>query len=64
MEPLDDHIPVPRRRREDNPQRRLRKGLYILPSLVTTANIAAGYYAILQVTPVHRRNGGILTMPR
>ena len=50
MEPLDDHVPVPRRRREDNPQRRLRKGLYILPSLFTTANIAAGYYAILQVT--------------
>ena len=50
MEPLDDHFPVPRRRREDNPQRRLRKGLYILPSLFTTANIAAGYYAILQVT--------------
>jgi CDP-diacylglycerol--serine O-phosphatidyltransferase len=50
MEPLDDHVPVPRRRREDHPQRRLRKGLYILPSLFTTANIAAGYYAILQVT--------------
>ncbi|MGA2695737.1 MAG: phosphatidylcholine/phosphatidylserine synthase [Terriglobales bacterium] len=50
MEPLDDHFPVPRRRREDYPQRRLRKGLYILPSLFTTANIAAGYYAILQVT--------------
>lgn len=50
MEPLDDHFPVPRRRREDNPQRKLRKGLYILPSLFTTANIAAGYYAILQVT--------------
>jgi CDP-diacylglycerol---serine O-phosphatidyltransferase len=41
---------VPKRRREDIPQRRLRKGMYILPSLFTTANIAAGYYAILQVT--------------
>jgi CDP-diacylglycerol--serine O-phosphatidyltransferase len=40
----------PLRRREDHPQRRLRKGMYILPSLFTTANIAAGYYAILQVT--------------
>ena len=40
----------PKRRREDRPQRRLRKGMYILPSLFTTANIAAGYYAILQVT--------------
>lgn len=41
---------IPRRRKEDQPSRRLRKGLYILPSLFTTANIAAGYYAILQVT--------------
>ena len=45
-----DDPSVPRRRKEDNPPRRLRKGLYILPSLFTTANIAAGYYAILQVT--------------
>ena len=37
------------RRQEDLPQRRLRKGMYILPSLFTTANIALGYYAILQV---------------
>lgn len=37
------------RRRDDLPARRLRKGLYILPSLFTTANIAAGYYAMLQV---------------
>lgn len=41
---------IPRRRKEDQPPRRLRKGLYILPSIFTTANIAAGYYAILQVT--------------
>jgi CDP-diacylglycerol---serine O-phosphatidyltransferase len=41
---------VPKRRKEDNPSKRLRKGMYILPSLFTTANIAAGYYAILQVT--------------
>jgi CDP-diacylglycerol--serine O-phosphatidyltransferase len=41
---------VPRRRQEDRPPRRLRKGMYILPSLFTTANIALGYYAILQVT--------------
>ena len=31
------------------PRRRLSKGMYILPSLFTTANLAAGYYAILQV---------------
>jgi CDP-diacylglycerol--serine O-phosphatidyltransferase len=46
---MDDEVPgVPRRRREDLPPRRMRKGLYILPSLFTTGNIAAGYYAILQ----------------
>jgi CDP-diacylglycerol---serine O-phosphatidyltransferase len=37
------------RRRDDPSQRRQRKGMYIIPSLFTTANIAAGYYAILQV---------------
>jgi CDP-diacylglycerol--serine O-phosphatidyltransferase len=42
-------VEIPRRRREDRPQRRMRKGMYILPSLFTTANLAAGYYAILQV---------------
>ncbi len=42
-------VPVPRRRREDQQPRRQRKGMYILPSLFTTANIAAGYYAILQI---------------
>ena len=31
------------------PRRRLSKGMYILPSLFTTANIALGYYAILEV---------------
>lgn len=41
---------TPKRRKEDHPSRRLRKGMYILPSLFTTANIAFGYYAILQVT--------------
>jgi CDP-diacylglycerol---serine O-phosphatidyltransferase len=40
---------IPKRRKEDRPPRRLRKGMYILPSLFTTANLAAGYYAILQV---------------
>jgi CDP-diacylglycerol---serine O-phosphatidyltransferase len=40
---------IPRRRRDDRPSRRLRKGLYILPAIFTTANLAAGYYAILQV---------------
>ena len=38
----------PNRRMADERPRRLRKGLYILPSLFTTANLAAGFYAILQ----------------
>ena len=38
------------RRKEDRPERRLRRGLYILPSLFTAANIAAGYYALVQIT--------------
>jgi len=48
---MDDEVPaIPRRRKEDRPPRRLRRGMYILPSLFTTANIAFGYFAILQVT--------------
>jgi CDP-diacylglycerol--serine O-phosphatidyltransferase len=43
----------PFRRAEDPLQpkqrRRLRKGMFLLPSLFTTANIALGYYAIVQV---------------
>jgi CDP-diacylglycerol--serine O-phosphatidyltransferase len=31
------------------PRRRFSKGMYILPSLFTTANMAEGFYAILQV---------------
>src|ERR1700687_412602 len=47
----DPEIPeVPRRRTGEKPVRRLRKGMYILPSLFTTANIAFGHYAILQIT--------------
>jgi CDP-diacylglycerol--serine O-phosphatidyltransferase len=38
---------IPMRRREDGPaRRRLRKGIYIVPSLFTTFNIALGFYAI------------------
>jgi CDP-diacylglycerol--serine O-phosphatidyltransferase len=48
---MEPEIPeLPKRRKEDQSPRRLRKGMYILPSLFTTANIAFGYYAILQVT--------------
>ena len=39
----------PRRRKEDLASRRLRKGMYVLPSLFTTANVALGCYALMQV---------------
>jgi CDP-diacylglycerol---serine O-phosphatidyltransferase len=45
----------PYRRASDRPRGRLRKGMYLLPSLFTTANIAAGFYAILQT--VHGSTG-------
>jgi len=38
---LDEKIPA-------SQKRRMRKGMYILPSLFTAANIGAGYYAITQ----------------
>ncbi len=45
-------MPVPLRRWEDqmppSRKRRMRKGMYILPSIFTAANIGAGYYAIAQ----------------
>jgi len=44
-----------RRRESDRPRGKMRKGMYILPSLFTTANIAAGFYAILQT--VHSASG-------
>lgn len=39
-----------RRRWDDNPERkrRFRKGIHILPSIFTAANVGAGYYAISQ----------------
>lgn len=45
----------PRRRDSNRPRGKLRKGMYILPSLFTTANIAAGFYAILET--VHGVSG-------
>src|SRR6202045_5371405 len=48
---MDAHVPeIERQRGAGKPPRRLRKGIYILPSLFTTANMAFGYYAILQIT--------------
>ncbi len=46
---------APQRRESDRRRGKLRKGMYILPSLFTTANIAAGFYAILQT--VHGVSG-------
>ncbi len=39
-----------KRRKEDRGSRRLRKGMYILPSLFTTANMYLGFYALQQIT--------------
>jgi CDP-diacylglycerol---serine O-phosphatidyltransferase len=39
---------IPHRRESDGRRGKMRKGMYILPSLFTTANIAFGFYAILQ----------------
>jgi CDP-diacylglycerol--serine O-phosphatidyltransferase len=47
--------PAPRRRESDRPRGKMRRGMYILPSLFTTGNIAAGFYAILQT--VHGASG-------
>jgi CDP-diacylglycerol---serine O-phosphatidyltransferase len=44
-DPEVPEVPRPEARRRP---RRLSKGMYILPSLFTTANIAFGYYAMLQ----------------
>ena len=46
---MDEPRQHPLRRKEDQTPRRFRKGLYILPSLFTAANVLLGYYAILQV---------------
>ena len=56
-------LPVPTRSQDQRrPPRRMSKGMYILPSLFTTGNMAAGFYAILEVvhatalTPWHLDN--------
>jgi CDP-diacylglycerol--serine O-phosphatidyltransferase len=45
----DPDVPVITRQEKKRAPRRLNKGMYILPSLFTTANIGFGFYAILQV---------------
>lgn len=42
-------LAVPKRRERQPGPRRMRKGMYIIPSLFTTGNMAAGFYAILEV---------------
>jgi CDP-diacylglycerol---serine O-phosphatidyltransferase len=42
-------VPAPNLGREARSRRRMSKGMYILPSLFTTGNMAAGFYAILEV---------------
>ena len=51
----------PGRRASD--ARRLRKGMYILPSLFTTANLAAGFYAISQTALGAAQAIGLETAP-
>ena len=53
-------LPIPRRRQDERRPRRMRKGMYILPSLFTTGNMAAGFYAILEVVHASAANFGHL----
>src|SRR5712672_2057812 len=48
---MDSDNPKPTQTPPRPPQRQRRqsKGMYIIPSLFTTGNMAAGYYAILQI---------------
>src|SRR4030095_1389012 len=45
----DSEVPPVPRPDTKKKARRVNKGMYILPSIFTTANIGLGYYAILQV---------------
>ncbi len=54
---------LPNRRMSDGQSRRLRKGMYILPSLFTTANLAAGFYAISQTAIGASRALGVFDAP-
>jgi CDP-diacylglycerol--serine O-phosphatidyltransferase len=42
-------LPIPKLKPDERRPRRMSKGMYILPSLFTTGNMAAGFYAILEV---------------
>jgi len=45
---MPDEIQYSRRQSDQGPRKR-RRGMYVLPSLFTAANVLLGYYAILQV---------------
>src|SRR5271156_3581238 len=48
--------PIPTSGKEGRRPRRMSKGMYILPSLFTTGNMAAGFYAILEVVHANALN--------
>lgn len=54
---------ISNRRSGDSRSRRLSKGMYILPSLFTTANLAAGFYAITQAALGAAHAQGLVTTP-
>jgi len=49
-------LPTARPNQDERRPRRMRKGMYILPSLFTTGNMAAGFYAILEVVHANALN--------
>src|ERR1039458_1709615 len=53
----------PHRRIGEGQSRRLRKGMYILPSLFTTANLAAGFYAISETALGAAHAQGMIAAP-
>jgi CDP-diacylglycerol--serine O-phosphatidyltransferase len=48
MQPVLDNLPL-RRRREDRPQR-FKRGVYLLPSMFTVANLFCGYACVVYAT--------------
>jgi CDP-diacylglycerol--serine O-phosphatidyltransferase len=54
---------VPQRLHSLGQARRLRKGMYILPSLFTTANLAAGFYAVSQAALGAAHAQGLYSVP-
>ncbi len=61
MQPLDGmlHTPAARRRRG---RRRLRRGMYLIPSLLTVGNIFCGYVSIVQAATGELERAAILIL--